>query len=170
MAQLQLKPIDADAIPHALEKAERYRLLAEPEEAESICLDILAIEPDHQQALVMLLLALTDQFHHDHGNSNCYARAQELLPRLHDEYERCYYAGLIRERRGSAQLDRGGPGSAALAHTWLQEAMGWYEKAEAVRPPQNDDAILRWNTCARRIMKYNLCAPSAETFEPALQE
>src|SRR3954454_17287698 len=100
MAQFQLKPIDAEAVPRALEKAERYRLLAEPEEAESICLDILAIEPDSQPDLVMLLLALTDQFHQDHGNS--YARAQALLLRLRDEYERCYYAGLLRERRGSA--------------------------------------------------------------------
>src|SRR5947199_5806033 len=104
MPQFQLKPIDADAIPHALEKAERYRLLAEPEEAESICLDILAIEPDNQPALVMLLLALTDQFRVD--CTECYARAQALLPRLQEEYDRCYYAGLIRERRGSAQLDK----------------------------------------------------------------
>ena len=60
-----LKPLNPDAIPKALQKAERYRLLNEPEEAESICLDILAIEPDNQQALVMLLLAQTDQFHQD---------------------------------------------------------------------------------------------------------
>src|SRR5262249_25425900 len=168
MPQFQLKPMDAAAVPRALEKAERYRLLAEPEEAESICLDILAIEPDHQQALVMLLLALTDQFRHNH--TDCQARALDLVPRLRDEYERCYYAGIIRERRGSAQLDRGSPGSSALARAWLQEAMSWYEKAEAVRPPHNDDAILRWNTCARIIMKHNLSAPSAESFEPVLQE
>jgi hypothetical protein len=168
MAQFQLKPIDADAVPRALEKAERYRLLAEPEEAESICLDILAIEPDNQEALVMLILALTDQFRND--RTDCYARAQALVPRLHGEYERCYYAGILRERRGSAQLERGGPGTSAIAHAWLQEAMSWYEKAEAVRPPHNDDAILRWNTCARIIVKHNLSGPSTESFEPVLQE
>ncbi len=168
MAKFQLKPIDADAVPRALEKVERYRLLAEPEEAESICLDILAIEADNQEALVMLILALTDQFRHD--RTDCYARAQALVPRLQGEYERCYYAGILRERRGSAQLERGGPGTGTIAHAWLQEAMSWYEKAEAVRPPHNDDAILRWNTCARIIMKHNLSAPSAESFEPVLQE
>src|SRR5580692_9241027 len=104
-----LKSISAAAIPSALERVERYRLLNEPELAESICEDVLAIEPDNQAALVMLLLALTDQFHND--RADCIARAQELLERLHSEYERLYYAGIIRERRGLARLSRGGPGS-----------------------------------------------------------
>ena len=168
MSPFRLKPIDREAIPRALEKVERYRLLNEPEEAESICLDILAVEPDNQQALVMLVLALSDQLHTD--CTECYARAQALLPRLGDEYERCYYAGILCERSGSAQIDRGGPGRDATAYAWLREAMGWYEKAEAVRPPQNDDAILRWNTCARIIMKHSLQPPAVETFEPVLQE
>src|SRR6266496_5947017 len=34
---LTLKPISRAAIPRALERAERYRLLSEPEQAESIC-------------------------------------------------------------------------------------------------------------------------------------
>src|SRR5437763_16851465 len=104
MPQFQLKPIDADAIPHALEKAERYRLLAEPEEAESICLDILAVEPENQQALIMLLLALSDQLRAKEASA--FARAQALLPRLHHEYDQAYYAGVLCERRGSAHLDR----------------------------------------------------------------
>jgi len=45
-----------------LTKAERYRLLNEPEEAESICRDILDVDPTHEAALVNFLLALTDQF------------------------------------------------------------------------------------------------------------
>ena len=58
----QLKPLHKDAIPAALAKAERYRLLNEPGEAESICLDVLQVDPGSQDALVMLILALTDQF------------------------------------------------------------------------------------------------------------
>ena len=164
----QPKPIDPEAVPRALEKAERYRLLSEPEEAESICLDILAIDPDNQAALVTLLLALTDQLRTD--CTDCLSRAQALLGRLEGEYERCYYHGIICERRGGAQLDRHGPGSRAVAYEWLRQAMGWYEKAEAVRPPQNDDAILRWNTCARVIQKHDLRPAPAESFEPLLQE
>src|SRR5215475_9572304 len=126
----QPKPIYPDAIPRALEKAERYRLLNEPEEAESICLDILAIEPDHQQALVTLLLALTDQF--PTSGDHARPRAQKLLPRLHSEYDRCYYAGIICERRANAHLATQQPHSGIVAYAWLQEAMEWYEKADAL--------------------------------------
>ena len=94
------KPISRDAIPAALTKAERYRLLNEPGEAESICLDILQIESENQEALVMLLLALTDQFRDETSSSrNAAARVADLLPRLTDEYDRLYYSGLVRERR-----------------------------------------------------------------------
>jgi hypothetical protein len=163
----ELKPLGPSAVPRALEKAERYRLLNEPEEAESICLDVLAVEPDNQDALVTLLLALTDQFRG--GCGDCFARAHDLLPRLSGEYERHYYAGIICERRGTAQVDHGGPGSGAVAFEWLRQAMDWYEKAEALRPAGNDDAILRWNTCARVIVKHDL-KPRVESYEPIMQE
>jgi hypothetical protein len=163
-----LKPLNPDAIPKALQKAERYRLLNEPEEAESICLDILAVDATNQDARIMLLLALTDQFHTDDA-ADCFARAQELVPELPGEYEQLYYAGIICERRGSAQLDRSGPGARGTAYEWFKHAMDWYERAEAVRPPHNDDALLRWNTCARMIQKHRL-SPAAETYEPTLLE
>jgi hypothetical protein len=164
----ELKPLDPGSVTKALEKAERYRLLNEPEEAESICLDVLAVEPENQTAVVMLLLALSDQFRT--GCGDCFARARGLLSKLGGEYERCYYAGIICERRGAAHLDRGGPGSHSVAFTWMQEAMEWYEKAEALRPPNNDDAVLRWNTCVRVMAKHNLKPAPAEPFEPILQE
>ena len=62
MDRFNLKPMSKDAVPGALAKAERYRLLNEPGEAESICLDILQVDPQNEDALVMMLLALTDQF------------------------------------------------------------------------------------------------------------
>jgi len=142
-----LKPISREAIPAALENAERYRLLNEPAEAESICRDVLQIDPRNQKALVMLLLALTDQF--GAGRGAAHADAQQLLPRLLGEFERAYYAGIICERWGKAQLDGGAPGH--VVYDWLRLAMDWFEKAEAVSQPGNDDAILRWNACARFI-------------------
>ena len=42
---VELKRISQAALPAALAKAERYRLLNEPEQAESICRDVLAVEP-----------------------------------------------------------------------------------------------------------------------------
>jgi hypothetical protein len=143
-------------------------LLNEPDEAESICLDVLAIEPDNQEALIMLLLALTDQFRH--GQTACFQQAQEVLPRIRGEYERLYYAGIIWERRASARLDQGEPGSGKVAFPWLCKAMELYEKAEAVRPPGNDDALLRWNTCARLSMRHHLEPEPAESFEPAFDD
>ena len=46
--QFTLKPISPEAIPEALQKAERYRLLNEPAQAESLCQDVLAVEPNNQ--------------------------------------------------------------------------------------------------------------------------
>ncbi len=165
---IELKPLSAEAIPRALEKAERYRLLNEPGEAESICLDVLEVDPENQPALVSLLLALTDQF--DTRIGEFAKQAWDVLPRLHSEYERAYYAGIIGERRAKAHLGQGTPGSGPLAHHWLREAMSFYEKAEAIRPPGNDDALLRWNTCARLMMRNPHLAPRPEErFEPLLE-
>jgi hypothetical protein len=142
----ELKPLSPAAIPAALAKAERYRLLNEPAQSQSICEDVLRAEPGNHQALVTLILALSDDFPHHHGRTA--ARALELVSQLPSEYERWYYGGLVAERRGRALLDQPGPGARAAAE-WLQEAMHAYERAEALRPPDNDEARLRWNACAR---------------------
>ena len=144
-----LKPISVESIPDALAKVERYRLLNEPSLAESICMDILTIAPGHQQALISLLLARTDQFE----SEMTVAKAREVLSQIKGDYERAYYAGIISERSGHAYLRQGGPGSASAAYHKLRAAMEHYERAEGLRPPGNDDAILRWNTCARVIMR-----------------
>jgi hypothetical protein len=164
----ELKRITAEAVPAALEKAERYRLLNQPDAAESICQDVLTIEPDNQAALISLLLALTDQFRH--GETECFQHAQEVLPRLHGEYDRLYYVGLIWERRASARLSEDGPGSGHVAVPWLCKAMEFYEKAETIRPHGNDDALLRWNTCARLALRHHLEPETLESFEPAFDD
>jgi hypothetical protein len=166
--EFSLKRITAEAVPAALEKAERYRLLNQPEAAESICLDILAIDPDNQEAAISLLLALTDQFRA--GDADHFRQAQDVLPRLRGEYERLYYAGIIWERRASARLAQGAAGSGRVAYPWLCKAMKLYEEAEAVRPHGNDDALLRWNTCARLVVRHRLEPEAAEGFEPALDD
>lgn len=153
----ELKSISAQSIPEALAKVERYRLLNEPRLAESICLDILAIEPGHQQALISLLLARTDQFQ---SSVNAKA-AQEILARIKGDYERAYYAGIIWERLGNSRIQKGGPGGSAAYHA-LREAMGHYESAITFAKPGNDSAILRWNTCARVIMQNPEIRPSPD--------
>jgi hypothetical protein len=146
----ELKPLSKDAVESALAKAERYRLLNEPHEAESICLDVLEIEPGNRQAQVMLLLALSDQCGDGSGAAG---RAQQLAGELENEYERLYYSGLVAERRARAQLERGGATPHGV-YDWLMDALDYFQRAEAVRPAGNDDAILRWNTCVRVLQKH----------------
>ena len=159
----QLKPISVDAIPAALAKAERYRLLNEPVEAESICRDVLDIDPENQPALTTLLLALTDQFPQKRGRTR--VEAEQLLLRLGGEFEQAYYAGIICERWAKAQLESGTPGH--VVHDWLYVAMEWYEKAEPLAPPGNDDAILRWNACVRLIASNEQIKPFEAQFSLA---
>jgi hypothetical protein len=164
---MQLKPITREGIPAALQKAERYRLLNESAAAESICLDVLEIDPGNQEALVSLLLAITDQFTEELADG--VRRAKDVLPRLTDEYERVYYTGIVSERRARAQLHRGALGSADVAAEGFRDAMRWYEKAEAMRPAGNDESILRWNTCVRMLGRHER-APSVSEYEPALED
>jgi hypothetical protein len=157
----ELKPLSPDAVEAALAKAERYRLLNEPGEAESICLDILEIDPDNQQARIVLLLALSDQLPDASGAA---ARAQDLAEQLQGEYERHYYGGLVAERRAKAHLSRGGA-AAHGAYEWLMDALESFERAERLRPAGNDDAILRWNACVRLLRQHPHLQPAADTRE-----
>lgn len=140
------KPLSIAAIPAALAKAERYRLLNEPEQSQSICEDVLRADPGNQQATVIYILALTDEF--PRGRAGAASRAMDLVAQLPTDYERWYFSGLVAERRGRALLDQSGPGARAAAE-WLREAMEAYERADALRQSDNDEARLRWNACAR---------------------
>lgn len=152
--ELKLKTISKQCIAEAFSKVTLYRYLNEPEEAESICDDILAIEPENQLAQRMLGLAITDQFTGE--ASDRYYVAETLFENLSDPYERHYYKGLLYERRAKAQMRVGRPPQILIA--LFKEAMHFFEEAEKVRPPQNDDSVLRWNRCARLLHKL----PEAE--------
>ncbi len=163
----ELKPLSPSAVPAALAKAERYRLLNEPEQSESICEDVLRADPDNQAARVMLILTITDGFPHSTHEA---ARAMALVAALPAEYDRHYYAGLVAERRARAVLSRGGLGGRA-GGPWLHEAMREYERADALRPAGNDDARLRWNACARVFNAHpDLLAEDDEPATPIMLE
>jgi hypothetical protein len=152
-----LKRISETAIPSALERALRYRLLNEPLESESICCDVLVADPGNKEALVTLLLALTDQFETDYLRA--LDRAKEVLPQLHLAYERAYYEGIIYERWAKAQTARGMPPHTVAG--WFRRAMHCYENAEAICTSDNPDAVLRWNTCARILQRDADAEPAA---------
>ena len=161
-AALEMHPLDKElhpgAVPRALERAERYRLLNEPWQAESICRDILHTDPDNQRALVTLLTALTDQF----GGAlrGTTKEAHALLSRITDEYERTYYGGMVSERWADAALRDGAPGGGVF--DWFSDALGQFERTEALAAPANEDAVLRWNACVRVLHSHPHLQPRSE--------
>ncbi len=104
----------------------------------------------------MLVLVITDQFTENSGSPSAHA-ALDYVERLGDEYQRAYYSGIVRERSARAYLKRAAPGGST--YVAFREAMDWYERAEALRPRGNDDAILRWNSCVRTIERERLSPP-----------
>lgn len=165
----ELKPVAKEALPRALEKAEHYRVLNEPHEAESICLDILDVDPKNEGAIVTLLLALTDQFRENRAKN--FGRAANLLKSLSDAYSRAYYGGIILERSAKARVAQGDPGARYHAFDEFREAMHEYELAIGVRPAGNEDSILRWNACARFLNRNPEVhgEPTTETQEHMLE-
>ena len=163
MDDFEIKPLAPDSVPAALAKAEHYRLLNEPEEAESICIDILEVEPEHQEALINLLLARTDQF--EEGSPSLLKQAREVLPRLRREFDRAYYGGLICERQAKSLLRRRAMRSGFVAYEWFQYALEQYQLAiesGASRAADAGDATLRWNACVRMIERHPHCVPDPD--------
>jgi hypothetical protein len=146
-----LRPISCDSVDGSLAKAERYRLLNEPHEAESICRDILEIDPRNRQARVSLILALTDQIPHD---PTAFSNAVSAISGLETDYDRAYYSGIAWERRAKAFYGSAALGSHGRVYDWLVKALGLFDEAERMRPTGNDDAILRWNACVRFLDRH----------------
>ncbi|MGQ0647351.1 MAG: hypothetical protein ACT4P7_07245 [Gemmatimonadaceae bacterium] len=163
-----IKPITAAGVAAALQKAHRYRVLNDSIAAESICLDVLAIDEDNTDAIVMHVLAITDQF--ATGRAEDLKRAGVAVARLRDPYRNAYYNGIICERWAKSILLRAIPRADEMAFEWVDKALGWYEKAETLRVPGNDEAILRWNTCVRMLQRDpNLRPREAEAYEPSFE-
>ena len=146
-AEYVIKRIQPGGIEAALGKADKYRELNQPAEAESIARDVLAVDPEQQLALRILGLALTDQF--GPSTSARFAEAQQVFGRLRDPYERAFYGGLAFERQAKAQLEAGIP--IASVRPLFDQALTRYAEAETLRPAGNDDPILRWNSCVRTL-------------------
>jgi hypothetical protein len=162
---MELKRISAECIPRAVSKAEQYRLLNEPRSAESICRDILAVEPRRQDALRILILALTDQFK-EMGVKR--EEAERLVPHLDEEYSRHYYKGVILERWAKAQLDSGNRGPSV--YDLFRQAMAAYDRAAPLAQADNDDAVLRWNTCVRIIDRHRLAPTESGATDAEVHE
>jgi hypothetical protein len=163
-----LKPISRDSVDGSLAKAERYRLLNEPNEAESICRDILEVAPGNREARISLILALTDQIPQE---TSAFSTALSEISGLDTAYDRAYYSGIVWERRAKAVHAGAAHGSGAYVHDWIVKALHLFEEAEHLRPPGNDDSILRWNACVRFLERHKELRPQTEEVrEPILSE
>ena len=160
-----LKPISPDGVDVSLAKAERYRFLNEPNEAESICRDILEIDPGNRQARISLILALTDQIQQD---ASAFTSAISAISGLETRYDVAYYSGLAWERRAKAAYGTGAQGSSEFAYHWLVKALHLFEEAESLRQPGNDDVILRWNACVRFLNRHKELRPEIEEAPAAI--
>lgn len=164
----ELKTLSPDAVPAALEKANCYRLLKEPFEAESICLDILKIDPGNKEAFILLLLSLTEQFEIEMADS--FLKAKEVWEKFEDDYRKNYYWGVICEKMAKAHMKKDMPTSAGSAYEWFQKAMEAYDTAIEKSVTGNDDAVLHWNTCARILMNHPEIHPKDhDSQEPMLE-
>jgi tetratricopeptide (TPR) repeat protein len=156
-----LKTISKSGIAEALAKVQHYRYLNQAEEAESICRDILTADPENQMALRQLGLAITDQF--TGGSADRFNEAHSCFEKLTNAYERSYYLGIVNERRAKAQLKAGHRSPTLRAS--FESALNFFEEAEKVRPPGNDDALLRWNRCLRLMHSIPELARESDSFE-----
>jgi tetratricopeptide (TPR) repeat protein len=163
-----LKTPNMESIQSALQKAERYRLLNEPREAESISLDILQVDPDNQEALIMLILAHTDMFKTEFNPA--FNNALSVIEQLHDEHYKTYYRGIIFERRAKAHLSRSEPSSNNMAYDFFIKAMAEYEQILESNPDSTQDAALRWNTCARVLNESSNLKPTDQNLEVELTD
>jgi tetratricopeptide (TPR) repeat protein len=155
--RFQKKRLSEQNLQLAWEMAEKYRDLNAPDEAESICRDILEVAPRHQAALKTLGLALTDRFP---GRwAELHKEALAVFGRLEAEYDRVYYSGIAWERRGKAQLEEG---AGRGAYDAFVEAIALFERATSLAIPGKPEPILRYNRCVRVLSTEPILIETAE--------
>jgi tetratricopeptide (TPR) repeat protein len=162
----ELKRLTTQNLEAALAKASTYRDLNQPEEAESICQDVLDVDAKNQHALRVLGLALTDRLtgplarpSREGAWVGLFEQAIAVFERLTDEYERVYYKGVAWERSAKAHLERG---EAHSAMSSFEHAMDLFERAQALAPRDLPDPILRYNRCVRLLTTHPLLLAAAD--------
>ena len=90
--------IHKDTIDTVLDKARQYRSLREPDLAISICIDVFAVDSDNQDALVIYILALTDQYSHQHAKVQP-KKIVEFIAKLKSEFHRICDIGFLSNAR-----------------------------------------------------------------------
>lgn len=145
----ELKPLTSKNLAAAVELAKHYRDLNQPEEAESICRDVIEVAPDNEDAWRTLGLALTDQF--PSRWMTLFDEARSAFAKLKAEYERAYYAGITWERYAKAQVEAGRAHNAIHA---FEEALARFDEAEKLAPNGVPNPLLHYNRCVRALTTH----------------
>lgn len=145
----ELKRLADKNLGAAIALAKHYRDLNQPEEAESICRDVLDVAPADVDALRTLGLALTDRFSSEW--ISLFEEACAVFEKLPSEYERVYYVGIAWERYAKAQLEAGRAHNAIHA---FEEAMERFESASALATKDDPAPILHYNRCVRALTTH----------------
>ncbi|MCH2169780.1 hypothetical protein MK489_03265 [Myxococcota bacterium] len=159
---MEIKTLGADQISTALALAERCRSGGQAETAESICTDILEVDPDNTRAIELLLWARVDLL--GEGRHGGVERAQEALALVKSDFDRRYLEGVICERQARFLIGKRGRHSSRVAYDWFRHAMDAFEEASRIEPGR-PEASLRWNACLRSIERDRHCAPAIDEDE-----
>jgi tetratricopeptide (TPR) repeat protein len=151
MHEYELKRLSTDDLESAIQMAMNYRDLNLPQEAESICRDVLDVAPTHEDAIRILGLALTDRL--TENQVGIFEEARATFAKMPKEYDRVYYDGVAWERMAKADLLKN-EGHNALAA--LEHALEAFDKAQQLATDPSPDPILRWNRCVRLLHSHPL--------------
>jgi len=142
----ELKQLRARDLEAAVALAKHYRDLNQPEDAESICRDILDVSPGSDDAWRTLGLALTDQF--PTSWMRLFDDACAAFAKLSSHYERMYYTGIAWERYAKAQLELGNNKNAIHA---FEQAIRLFDEADELGSSEDPGPILHYNRCIRAL-------------------
>lgn len=142
----ELKKLRDKNLETAINLAKHYRDLNQPEEAESICRDVLEVAPTNVDALRTLGLALTDRF--ASAWMSLFEEACATFKKLPGDYERAYYAGIAWERYAKAQLEAGRAHNAIHA---FEQALESFDEASSLAAKDDPAPILHYNRCVRAL-------------------
>ena len=145
----ELKQLRARNLTAAVALAKHYRDLNQPEDAESICRDILEVSPGDDDAWRTLGLALTDQF--PASWMTLFDDACAAFAKLSSKYERMYYTALAWERYAKAQLVAGRANNAIHA---FEQAVRLFDKADEIGMADDPGPILHYNRCVRALTTH----------------
>lgn len=144
-----LKRLDDRNLTAAITLAKHYRDLNQPEEAESICRDVLTVSPKNEDAWRTLGLALTDRF--PSAWMTLFDEACAVFANLSVPYERVYYTAITWERYAKAQLESGRAHNAIHA---FEEALERFEEAAKLGAADDPAPILHYNRCVRALTTH----------------